>query len=172
MTDPPTPPAPGAAPDADGGPLRRLLLALIVLGILGLAAELLLLEHFEELSQWLPLGALAAALAASAAVGLRPSPGSLRAFRAVMGVAAAIGVLGLMMHFYGNLEFERENDPSIRGVALVWEAMRGATPTLAPGALAQLGLLGLAYAYRHPALRRPRPAASRAGDHPRHKENA
>ena len=28
----------------------------------------------------------------------------------------------------------------------------GATPTLAPGAMVELGLLGLAYTYRHPAL--------------------
>ena len=35
---------------------------------------------------------------------------------------------------------------------LVWKALRGATPALAPGALAQLGLLGLLYTYRHPAL--------------------
>ena len=39
------------------------------------------------------------------------------------------------------------------GFALVWKAMRGAVPTLAPGALVQLGLLGLIWAYDHPATR-------------------
>ena len=39
--------------------LRGLLLAIVVLGALGLIAELLLLEHYEEWTQWLPLVALA-----------------------------------------------------------------------------------------------------------------
>ena len=38
-------------------------------------------------------------------------------------------------------------------------------PALAPSALAQLGLLGLLYTYRHPALRRRHPDA--ALDRPR-----
>jgi hypothetical protein len=154
----------------DAGPLRRLLLWLVVLGILGLTAELFLLEHTEELSQWLPFLALGAALAACLAVALRPTPGTVRAMRAAMALGVAIGVLGLGMHLWGNLEFERENDPSLRGLALVWESLRGATPALAPGALAQLGLLGLVYTFRHPALRRPRPAGS--GAHSTPKESA
>ena len=38
---------------------------------------------------------------------------------------------------------------------LLWQAIRGKTPPLlAPGALMQLGLVGLAYTYKHPALSR------------------
>ena len=41
-------------------------------------------------------------------------------------------------------------------MALFWKAMAAKTPpALAPGAMTQLGLLGLAYAFRHPALGRP-----------------
>jgi hypothetical protein len=72
-----------------------------------------------------------------------------------LGIPASIvvaGLVGLVLHFRGNLEFEREDDPSLRGLRLIWKALRGATPTLAPGALAQLGLLGLVWAHRHPAL--------------------
>ena len=43
----------------------------------------------------------------------------------------------------------------MRGLELVWEALKGATPALAPGAMAQLGLVGLAFAYRHPLLSGP-----------------
>jgi len=60
----------------------------------------------------------------------------------------------VLLHYRGNVEFERERDPSLSGLALVWEALRGATPSLAPGAMAQLGLLGLAITWRHPAARR------------------
>jgi hypothetical protein len=34
----------------------------------------------------------------------------------------------------------------------VIETLRGAIPALAPGAMAQLGLLGLLVSYRHPAV--------------------
>jgi hypothetical protein len=38
-------------------------------------------------------------------------------------------------------------------MALFWQAIRAKTPPLlAPGAMVQLGLLGLAYTYKHPLL--------------------
>ena len=135
------------------GPLRRLLLGLIVLGMAGLMAELLLLEHFEDALQWVPLAALALGLLLALAVWLRPGRGTLRPFRGLMALYVAAGVLGVYLHLRGNLEFERESDASLRGLPLLWAALQGATPALAPGALAQLGLLGLVLAYRHPALR-------------------
>ena len=64
------------------------------------------------------------------------------------------GVVGLWLHYQGNTEFELEMYPSLEGLALFWEAIRGATPTLAPGTMLELGLLGLAYMYRHPVLTR------------------
>jgi len=134
--------------------LRRILLAVVLVGIVGLAAELLLLEHYEDVWQWTPLALLAAGLVAVAAVALRPARGVLLAFRALMAVYIVGGALGAYLHLQGNAEFERESDPALTGTALLWESLRGATPALAPGALAQLGLVGLALAYRHPALRR------------------
>jgi hypothetical protein len=138
-----------------GGEVRRLLLALVLLGMIGLAAELVLLEHVESVWQWVPLAALALGFAAGAALFARPVPVAVHVFRVAMAVFVAAGVLGLYLHVRGNVEFEREMDSGLRGLALVWEALRGATPALAPGALAHLGLIGLATTYRHPALRRP-----------------
>jgi hypothetical protein len=63
-----------------------------------------------------------------------------------------VGAWGVYLHLLGNVEFALERDPSLSGANLMWKALRGATPALAPGALAQLGLLGLLYAYKHPAL--------------------
>lgn len=134
--------------------LRRILLAVLLAGMVGLAAELLLLEHYEDVWQWTPLALLAAGFAAAAAVALRPGRGVLLAFRAVMALYVVAGAVGAYLHLQGNAEFERESDPAIAGTALLWESLRGATPALAPGALAQLGLVGLALAYRHPVLRR------------------
>jgi len=63
-----------------------------------------------------------------------------------------VGALGIYFHLRGNVEFALERDPSLTGAGLIWKALRGATPALAPGALAQLGLLGLLFSYKHPAF--------------------
>ena len=137
---------------ADSDWLRRGLLALILLGIVGLGAELFLLEHTESVWQWLPFGVLGAGLAAGVAVALHPSRVTIRLFQAAMALCVAVGVLGLYLHYDGNVAFERESDPAAAGWDLFWRSLRGATPALAPGALVQLGLLGLVWAFRHPAL--------------------
>ena len=73
-----------------------------------------------------------------------------------MALFVLTGVLGIGFHYAANVEFQREMDPSIHGMALFWKAMAAKTPpALAPGSMTQLGLLGLAYAFRHPALGRP-----------------
>lgn len=135
-----------------GWTVRRLLLALVHFGALGLLAELYLLEHTESLTQWIPLVCLLLGLISAVSVALAPTPVRLRVFRALMVVFVAAGLLGLILHFQGNMEFELERNSSLRGLGLVWESLQGATPTLAPGALLQLGLLGLAYTFRHPRL--------------------
>lgn len=132
--------------------LRQILLLLVLAGIVGLAAELLLLDHTESFNQWIPLIVLGLGLASTLIVMLRPGVRSIRIFQWIMASFVIAGILGLYLHYRGNVEFALERYPDMRGLGLVWKALRGATPTLAPGALAQLGLLGLACAYRHPAL--------------------
>jgi hypothetical protein len=135
-------------------PLRQLLLALVFIGIVGLEVELALMRHAESLTQWIPHVALLIGLLSTAAVYLRPSPATLRPFQVVMFSFLVVGALGVYLHLSGNVEFALERDPSLTGASLIWKVLRGATPALAPGALAQLGLLGLLYSYRHPALTR------------------
>lgn len=133
-------------------PLRRLVLALVLIGIVGLEIELALLRHAESFSQWIPHIVLLIGLPATVVVLLKPSVAALRAFQATMSLFVVIGLLGLFFHFKANLEFATERDPTLTGLRLLWKALRGATPALAPGALSQLGLLGLIYSYRHPLL--------------------
>lgn len=141
----------------DPGLLRRLLLGLMLVGMLGLGAELLLLEHYDDVWQWVPLIGLALGLVLTLAVWMRPGAALLRAFRVLMALYVAAGALGMYLHLDGNAEFERESDSTLTGLPLLWESLHGATPALAPGALVQLGLLGLVLAWRHPALRRAAP---------------
>ena len=143
----------------DGSSLRPFLLALRAIGAAGLLAELLLLEHYESGWQWTPLVLLGTMLVAAALVWRRPSSATVRFFQTVMWLCLAAGAVGVFLHYDGNVEFELERE-ALSGWPLFWEAIRGATPALAPGALAQLGLLGLVYSYRHPALRRNSPTQS------------
>jgi hypothetical protein len=139
---------------AGAGPLRRILLAVFLLGALGTLAELILLEHYEDWWQLLPLALLGASPVAVALLVLRPHAASLRSFQMLMLLLVAAGGIGVYQHYSGNVEFELEMYPSRGGFELIWESLKGATPALAPGAVAQLGLLGLAYCFRHPLLAR------------------
>jgi len=134
--------------------IRRILLGITYVTILGLIGELSLLDHRDSAVQWTPYVVLVIALASTIQVGVRPTRVSLRIFQGVMLLQIATAIAGMIFHYRGNVEFEVERDESLRGLALFWEAIRGATPLLAPGALAQLGLVGLAFTYRHPVLKR------------------
>ena len=135
-----------------GGRLRAFLLAIVALAALGLLTELLLLEHWTSNVQLVPLATLAAVLAASGAVAARPRRRVLRTFRALMVWASVVGFVGIGFHLRDNLAFEREVTPEASVPHVTWHALRGATPLLAPGSLVQLGLIGLVFTYRHPAL--------------------
>lgn len=126
---------------------------LVLVGAAGLLAELLLLDHFEAFWQWLPLVLLAAVLPAGVVLWRRPGRNSVRVFQGLMVLCIAASLAGLVLHLRGNTEFELEMDGGITGYLLAWRALRGATPALAPGAMAQLGVLGLILTYRHPAVR-------------------
>jgi len=132
--------------------IRRALLVIFVLGAVGTGLELMLLGHTEDAWQWAPLVLLFASLGALIWRSAGGGAASLRVFQGVMVLCLLAGLLGLGLHFQGNVEFELEMYPSLRGFSLFWESLTGATPALAPGTMVGLGLLGLAYTYRHPAL--------------------
>jgi hypothetical protein len=136
------------------GRVRAALLGLVVFASLGLIADLILLEHTDGFSQWLPLAALGVVMVDAIWVAVRPAPTSLRIFQALMIAVFVIGMAGIYLHYRSNVEFELEMNPTLGGPKLVWQSLKGAVPALAPGALAQLGLLGLVFTLGHPRLRR------------------
>lgn len=146
------------------GALRQLLLTVFLLGALGTLGELFLVGHFEDPWQFLPLGLLGGGLLVLGLHTLARSRPTLAAFRAVMVLLPPSALVGLILHFRANMEFALESHPDLRGGALVWEAVQGtAPPTLAPGVMVLLGLAGLGYTYRHPALE-SRPGSTTKGD--------
>jgi hypothetical protein len=135
--------------------IRRGILAVLAFGCVGLIGELLLLEHYAEINQLPPLILLSLTLAIILMHWIGKGALSLRALQVVSLLLVLVGVVGMYLHLGSNIEFERELSPEIVGMPFWINVLRGATPTLAPGTLVQFGLLGLLYAYRHPAPTAP-----------------
>jgi hypothetical protein len=131
--------------------IRKLLLGALAVGVIGTIGELILLRHFDKPAQWIPLAALATAVPILIWHASAPSPASVRTLQVLMLAFTVLGVVGVGFHYDGNVEFERELNPSERGWTFVRKTVAGATPVLAPGSMVLLGLVGLAHAYRHPS---------------------
>ena len=134
--------------------LRRGVLLIFVLGTIGLGTELLLLDHFEEWRQQVPLVLLVLGLVLLAVRLFYRGAIILRLFRLTMLAFVLGGMVGLWFHINANMEFELEMYPTMSGLELLSKALGGAMPALAPGALVQLGLIGFLYTYQHPTLSR------------------
>ena len=132
--------------------IRRLLLAVVVLGMAGTLTDLLLLAHYEDSAQLIPIGLLVTALAVVLGHLLHRGRASVRVLQAVMLLCVAAGLAGIGLHFNGAAEFQLEIDPSLDWRGLIRKVSGSQSPPLlAPGAMVQLGLVGLIYAFRHPA---------------------
>lgn len=125
-----------------------MLFATLVIGMAGTGAELLLLGHVENVWQLVPVVLLGIGLLVALWHAVAHSARSVAAMRALMLLFIIAGPLGTLMHYQGNTEFELEMYPSLSGIELIKKTMTGATPVLAPGTMAVLGLLGLAQTYQ------------------------
>jgi hypothetical protein len=125
-----------------------MLLAILIVGLAGTAVELLLLGHDESLTQLVPLILISIGVVVIIWHLAADSSMSLRLMRITMTAFVGAGVLGIVLHYQGSVEFQKELDPSITGFELFKKAMQSkAPPALAPGTLVQLGLLGLVCTY-------------------------
>jgi hypothetical protein len=145
------------ASDSTLATLRRILLGTLVVGLLGMGAELLFIGHVEGVLQWIPLSLLTAGVVLLAWFGVAPGYLAGRLLQTTMVLFVLSGGLGVWLHGRGNMEFELEMYPDRSGMELVRKTLSGATPVLAPGSMALLGLVGLALTYHHPAIDRTWP---------------
>lgn len=126
---------------------------MLLLGMTGTGIELLLMGHYEDTVQLVPLISIAVALVVLAWHIVRGDALSIRAIQVTMALFLVAGAAGLWFHFQGGAEFQLEIDPDQSWWTIFTKVMRAkAPPVLASGVMVQLGLLGLVYAYRHPAL--------------------
>ena len=130
--------------------LRRWLAVILLIGMTGTTAELLLLRHVEDWLQLVPVVLLVCGIAGVAWHAWTRSTPSAAAVRLLMVLFVVAGLAGIYFHFAANVEFQKETDPSLAGRALVWRALEATVPpALAPAVMLQLGLVGLAYTYRY-----------------------
>lgn len=109
------------------------MLGLVVLGTAGVSVELVVLAHYTDWNQRIPLVVSSIGLLAAFWVVLTPGLTGLRVWQFAMLLFVGTGITGITMH---------------RDV--VTETV--IPPLLAPGSFIQLGLLGLLYTFRHPGL--------------------
>jgi hypothetical protein len=133
--------------------VRGFLLALLAAEIVGVLAELLLVSHWEGVTQWTPLVLLVLGGLSLLGAAILRNQTSRRAFKVVMVLFVLAGVVGVWLHYDGRVEFRQELDPSLNGWALFRSAMTGSStpPVLAPGVMIQMGFLGLIALYQHKA---------------------
>jgi hypothetical protein len=160
----------GAVPaELLAGRLRLGLLVLAGAGVAGTAMELAFLRHWNGLEQLIPWAALAVLAAAVLLVAVRPSAGRVHLGRAAGATGSAAGLYGVWTHVVENYHagpLDGIYGPrwdAMTALDRIWTAATGGVgpaPTLAPAALAQIGLCLLLATLGHPALRRPAPVRS------------
>jgi len=124
--------------------VRRLLLAVLALGLVGTSAELWLMGHHEDWKQLIPLVMMGVSLVSLAWFWRAKAGGSVGLFRLCMLLMVVTGGVGSVLHSRANMEFQLEMDASLSGMALLTKVLHAkAPPALAPGNMALLGLLGL-----------------------------
>ncbi|MCZ7527608.1 MAG: hypothetical protein M5U14_15245 [Acidimicrobiia bacterium] len=144
--------------------LRRALVLLAALGLVGTAVELALLRHWGSATRVIPWVALAALAAGVVLLAVRPQRGTVLAVRAL----AVAGVLSALVGVYEHVAANHGAGPLDLRYADAWATMSalsrwwaaltnsvGPSPVVAPAVLAQVALCLLFATVHHPALRVP-----------------
>lgn len=141
--------------------IRGILLLIVVAGLVGMWVELVLMEHYEDFWMSIPVILIQFSLLAVIVHAFARARWSVRAIQVNMLLMILGGAIGTFLHHDAKEEFQLEGQPDLKGWELFWQASRAKSPpSLAPAALIQTGLLGLAWAYRHPAVMRKRVTSS------------
>lgn len=135
--------------------LRHFALALAAVGVVATLLELTLIKHYASKDQVIPYVLLGMAALGLIAVMVQQTAFVLRAFQVMMVVTILGSGIGMLEHLKANAR----NAGAITGgerfpttPSAILAGIDGFAPLLAPGVLAQVGLLGLAFTYRHPKL--------------------
>ena len=125
--------------------LRQTIVLALLFMMVGTAFELILLEHYEDWQQLIPLVCIGAAMLLVIVLFRSQSRFAVVSFKTVLGLTALSGVYGTYLHLQANYEFEMEMRPTAAGWNLFVESLGGALPTLAPASMIVLALIGYSF---------------------------
>jgi hypothetical protein len=141
--------------------LRRGVLALAWLGLMGTTTELVFLRHWASATQLIVWPFVALLAVGALLISTRPTAGSIVIVRWLALAVVVASVVGVGLHVIENLDA----GPLDRDYASIWASMSGfdqwwaaitggvgPAPVLAPGALAEISMGLLLATVRHPAL--------------------
>lgn len=151
--------------------LRAGVLALAGVATVGTAVELATERHWRSTVQLVPWAALAVLTVAVILLAVRPNRRAVQLARVLAAVVVLTSVVGVIEHLQANLDAGVLDARYAAGwdalsvLTKLWYAVTktvGPAPPLAPGVLAQAGLISLLATWRHPAIERPTAAADKA----------
>ena len=129
--------------------IRRLLIGLLCFGLAGTTLELWLIGHHEDVWQWIPLAVMTTSAVSAGWVAASWSRMATVTFRLMMVALMITGLVGAVLQYRANMEFQLEMDPSLSGLALMAEVLHAkAPPALAPGNMVLLALVGMVAVWR------------------------
>jgi hypothetical protein len=124
---------------------KKIITAALLFMLLGTAAELYLLEHFEDTLQLIPLIGIGGALLVLFGLLYQRTPVLVTVFKILLALTGLSGFYGTFLHLRANYEFELEMRPTAAGWDLLRESLSGALPALAPLSMVVLALIGYSY---------------------------
>ena len=90
--------------------MRPLILAVLFVGLFGMGAELLLLQHTKSPWELIPLVLIGLALVILTWHAITGYPASVRAVQGIMGLFLIAGVAGIALHYQSSVEFKLETN--------------------------------------------------------------
>jgi hypothetical protein len=119
-------------PEPSLGLLRTILIALSAIASVSFLLELIFLRHFNETLQYVPIIAVSLGLVGVIAALRANAVTQVIVVIAALGLLAAGGI-GAVVHLIRNIGYAEGKG--------LWEVLTGPAPTMAPLALANLGLM-------------------------------
>ena len=125
--------------------MNKVILVALLFMMAGTVTELYLLDHYEDTLQLIPLLCIGASVLTLFILFFQRTKWTMGFFNLVLGLTALSGVYGAFLHLQANYEFELEMKPGAKGWELFIESLSGALPSLAPGSMIVLALIGYSY---------------------------
>lgn len=117
----------------------------IIFMAIGTVAELVLISHYEDQWQLLPIILISVVMGVFMISLWKRSVGLMRLFKVLLVACVLSGALGVYFHLRANMEFEAELHPSQPSTTTFFESLSGALPALAPGSMIIFALIGYIY---------------------------